>query len=318
MAFLDGLFGNRSSLLEAEIKDEKKEEDDEVDYTKLNDDDKDPSPDDEPAPDPEENEDDFTSMVGDAEPDAEGDTPEDTGDETEPVEGDEEPEDFTGMVGDAEPDAEGDTPEDTGDETEDFTSMVGDAEPDAEGGTPEDTGDGTEPAEGDDNPKSDEGTSYNKLKAIEDELFADLTQDQILIKNNELKKQFIDLYEVIGSCLIRIKNTDKTEDTAKILKFINEKLLEVRDLVDYNITTAFDTRTYIENSAILQEFIKTLNDISSMIDALNKKPKEDKKSDKDKISPKETKKSEEIIDSILKNDIEKAPVKEMAYFNEYF
>ena len=222
------------------------------------------------------------------------------------------------MVGDAEPDAEGDTPEDTGDETEDFTSMVGDAEPDAEGGTPEDTGDGTEPAEGDDNPKSDEGTSYNKLKAIEDELFADLTQDQILIKNNELKKQFIDLYEVIGSCLIRIKNTDKTEDTAKILKFINEKLLEVRDLVDYNITTAFDTRTYIENSAILQEFIKTLNDISSMIDALNKKPKEDKKSDKDKISPKETKKSEEIIDSVLKNDIEKAPVKEMAYFNEYF
>ena len=318
MAFLDGLFGNRSSLLEAEIKDEKKEEDDEVDYTKLNDDDKDPSPDDEPAPDPEENEDDFTSMVGDAEPDAEGDTPEDTGGETEPVEGDEEPEDFTGMVGDAEPDAEGDTPEDTGDETEDFTSMVGDAEPDAEGGTPEDTGDGTEPAEGGDNPKSDENTSYNKLKAIEDELFADLTQDQILIKNNELKKQFIDLYEVIGSCLIRIKNTDKTEDTAKILKFINEKLLEVRDLVDYNITTAFDTRTYIENSAILQEFIKTLNDISSMIDALNKKPKEDKKSDKDKISPKETKKSEEIVDSILKNDIEKTPVKEMAYFNEYF
>jgi hypothetical protein len=194
--------------------------------------------------------------------------------------------------------------------------MVGDAEPDAEGDTPEDTGDGT--VEGDDNPKSDENTSYNKLKAIEDELFADLTQDQILIKNNELKKQFIDLYEVIGSCLIRIKNTDKTEDTAKILKFINEKLLEVRDLVDYNITTAFDTRTYIENSAILQEFIKTLNDISSMIDVLNKKPKEDKKSDKDKISPKETKKSEEIIDSILKNDIEKAPVKEMAYFNEYF
>ena len=281
MAFLDGLFGNRSSLLEAEIKDEKKEEDDEVDYTKLNDDDKDPSPDDEPDPDPEENEDDFTSMVGDAEPDAEGDTP-----------------------------------EDTGDETEDFTSMVGDAEPDAEGDTPEDTGDGT--VEGDDNPKSDEDTSYNKLKAIEDELFADLTQDQILIKNNELKKQFIDLYEVIGSCLIRIKNTDKTEDTAKILKFINEKLLEVRDLVDYNITTAFDTRTYIENSAILQEFIKTLNDISSMIDVLNKNPKEDKKSDKDKISPKETKKSEEIIDSILKNDIEKAPVKEMAYFNEYF
>ena len=283
MAFLDGLFGNRSSLLEAEIKDEKKEEDDEVDYTKLNDDDKDPSPDDEPAPDPEENEDDFTSMVGDAEPDAEGDTP-----------------------------------EDTGDETEDFTSMVGDAEPDAEGDTPEDTGDETEPAEGGDNPKSDEGTSYNRLKAIEDELFANLTQNQILIKNNELKKQFIDLYEVIGSCLIRIKNTDKTEDTAKILKFINEKLLEVRDLVDYNITTAFDTRTYIENSTILQEFIKTLNDISSMIDALNKKPKEDKKSDKDTISPKETKKSEEIIDSILKNDIEKAPVKEMAYFNEYF
>ena len=59
-------------------------------------------------------------------------------------------------------------------------------------------------------------------------------------------------------------------------------------------------------------------EIINNIDTLNKKPKEDKKSDKDKISPKETKKSEEIIDSILKNDIEKAPVKEMAYFNEYF
>jgi hypothetical protein len=53
-----------------------------------------------------------------------------------------------------------------------------------------------------------------------------------------------------------------------ILKFITEKLLELREMIDYNITTAYSTRTYIENNIIYQQCIATLNAIADIIDGI--------------------------------------------------
>lgn len=117
------------------------------------------------------------------------------------------------------------------------------------------------------NESSDSDSEYD-ISKIEDELFSELTPEQIAIKNYELKNNFVELYSIIGSTLVRINDISKTNDNINILKFITEKLLELREMIDYNITTAYQTRTYIENNIIYQQCIATLNTIAEIIEQI--------------------------------------------------
>ena len=130
-------------------------------------------------------------------------------------------------------------------------------------------------AEGEENPDGEAGEgedsdvekddAIEKIKQIEEELFSNLTDEQMAIKNAELKGQFVTLYSTIGSTLVRINDIPKSEENVNVLKFITDKLLELRDMIDYNITKAYKTRTYIENSVLYQQCIATLNAISDII-----------------------------------------------------
>lgn len=159
--------------------------------------------------------------------------------------------------------------EDDGDQN--FMDDGGEGGDSAEGGgddsgseeAPEDSGD---QQEGEEQP---EGKDYD-INKIEDELFSSLTPEQIAIKNHELKDQFIELYSIIGSTLVRINDISKSNENINVLKFITEKLLELREMIDFNITTAYQTRTYIENNIIYQQCIATLNAIADIIDNIPK------------------------------------------------
>lgn len=158
----------------------------------------------------------------------------------------------------------------------------------------DDSGDGEENTdsseEGSDNNSEEseangEEENYD-INKIEDELFSSLTPEQIAIKNHELKNQFIEMYSIIGSTLVRINDISKSNDNINILKFVTEKLLELREMIDYNITTAYSTRTYIENNIIYQQCIATLNAIASIIENIPgvngevQKSQEEEKEDK--------------------------------------
>ena len=128
---------------------------------------------------------------------------------------------------------------------------------------------GEESTDTDDNNEGEESDDYD-INKIENELFSSLTPEQIAIKNYELKNQFIELYSIIGSTLVRINDISKSNENVNVLKFITEKLLELREMIDFNITTAYQTRTYIENNIIYQQCIATLNAIAEIIDNIPK------------------------------------------------
>ena len=169
-------------------------------------------------------------------------------------------------AGDTTPPADDTTTDDTDDvgagESDNFMDDSGDGEggDTGEEGS-EETTDDTSGEEGSENGEED----YD-LNKIEDELFSSLTPEQIAIKNHELKNQFIEVYSIIGSTLVRINDIPKSNDNINILKFVTEKLLELREMIDYNITIAYSTRTYIENNIIYQQCIATLNAIADIID----------------------------------------------------
>lgn len=175
------------------------------------------------------------------------------------------------------------TPEETTDDSEDDGDqnfMDDGGEGNTGEGSRDDTSEGdegeeeTSDSEGENSEESSEEESSDENKydinKIENELFSSLTPEQIAIKNHELKNQFIELYSIIGSTLVRINDISKTNDNINVLKFITEKLLELREMIDFNITTAYQTRTYIENNIIYQQCIATLNAIAEIIDNIPK------------------------------------------------
>ena len=210
---------------------------------------------------------------------------EDTGEDTTPPADDTADEDDgdqnfmdDGGGDDTTTDAPEETTDDSGDDDGDQNFMDdGGGEDTGEGGGDDASGgDGgeetTDDSEGENSEESEEGSDENgyDINKIEEELFSSLTPEQIAIKNHELKNQFIELYSIIGSTLVRINDISKTNENINVLKFITEKLLELREMIDFNITTAYQTRTYIENNIIYQQCIATLNAIAEIIDNIPK------------------------------------------------
>lgn len=164
--------------------------------------------------------------------------------------------------------------DDTGDDTssdggdENFMDDGGDDSGDDEG-SDDSSEEGSDDSSEEEN-SDEEGQENYDINKIEEELFSSLTPEQIAIKNHELKNQFIELYSIIGSTLVRINDISKTNENINVLKFITEKLLELREMIDFNITTAYQTRTYIENNIIYQQCIAILNAIGDIIDNIPK------------------------------------------------
>ena len=164
-------------------------------------------------------------------------------------------------------------PEDTSGETNDGEDTGGDELPSMDDDTSGDEGedsnsDNQENEESSYGEETEEENPIEKIKKIEEELFSNLSDDQMAIKNAELKGQFMTLYSTIGATLVRINDIPKSEDNIDILKFITDKLLELREMIDFNITKAYKTRSYIENTIIYQQCIATLNAISEIISNL--------------------------------------------------
>ena len=215
-----------------------------------------------------------------------------TPDESSPDTGDDDTSDEDGnenFMDDDSSDDEGDS-EQSSEEGSDSDDESGDENfmdsGDDEGDGGEESGEeSSSEEEGSDDENNEDNQEYD-INKIEDELFSSLTPEQIAIKNHELKNQFIELYSIIGSTLVRINDVSKTNENINVLKFITEKLLELREMVDFNVTTAYQTRTYIENNIIYQQCIATLNAIADIIDNIPKLNDDNNKVDNEETEDK--------------------------------
>ena len=191
---------------------------------------------------------------------------------------DDDDEDYTAGADDG-----GSDTSDNNDDDEDYTAGADDGGTGGEEG--DDSEEGSSDEEGETGEEGGEDNSFEDLKKIEAELFSSLTPEQIAIKNSELKQRFIDIYETINNTLIRINDVSKSDNNIETLKFVTTKLIELRDMVHFNITTAYQTRTYIENSIIYQQCLSTVNAISDIINTIEvpEEQEEEKENNNDGI-----------------------------------
>ena len=148
------------------------------------------------------------------------------------------------------------------DYTDDFDSSSSD-----EGGD-EDTGDSSSDDDNTDDSNADDG-EVDKLKQLEDELFSNLTPEQISIKNIELKKNYIELYDTINRTINRVNKIPKSDTTINVIAFITEKLIELKDMVNFNITKNYKSKTYIENYTDYEQSLAILSTLNKILSEIN-------------------------------------------------
>lgn len=111
----------------------------------------------------------------------------------------------------------------------------------------------------------DEEGEEESLDSYEKDVFRDLSPEQMIIKNKELKAQFKSLNNIIFDSLEKLNNISHTSYDNTILDFVVRKLVELKDISrDYTVD-AFNTKSYIENQVQLQKMVATFNRIVNLL-----------------------------------------------------
>lgn len=174
------------------------------------------------------------------------------------------------------PPADDSTPEgaeppvgDTGDEgamegggDDDIDYTEGSDDPGMEGENPE--GGGEAP------PEDGEGqVTADDARGMEQELFQDLTPDQIDLKHKELKGKFLDLYNATSNIVDRVNEIPMSDNTVASITFIAKKLAELRKMVADYMNDVYSTKSYMENAINYNRFLAALSGINKILDEIN-------------------------------------------------
>ena len=140
-------------------------------------------------------------------------------------------------------------------------------DPDSEGGEGDGTDDGIDSSDPD---SSDSENQMSGLKAIENELFENLTDKQKQIKIKELKNNYVELFNRCDG-IIDIINSRKPSDetTVQIFEYINNVILDLQNTVHDYLEHAFATKSYLENDAQFKSYLNILNTINNILKELN-------------------------------------------------
>ena len=126
------------------------------------------------------------------------------------------------------------------------------------------------PEEGEDGEEGYEDDDYGEeeeesLDSYEKDVFRDLSPEQMIIKNKELKSQFKSLNNIIFDSLEKLNNISHTSYDNTILDFVVRKLVELKNISrDYTVEV-FNTKSYIENQIQLQKMVATFNRIVNLL-----------------------------------------------------
>lgn len=163
-----------------------------------------------------------------------------------------------------------------GGEDEDF-SIDGMDDDSGEGG--EDSGEGSDDTS--DTSDSGSGDVTNELVEKEKELFSNLTEEQMKIKTNELKKSFVTLSNTIEGTSERLSSIPGNGPDNKIIKFLISKLDYLSNMVNDYMVDTFASKTYIENTIYYQTCLAQLNTIKKVLEEMaTKAEKEANQKDK--------------------------------------
>lgn len=151
---------------------------------------------------------------------------------------------------------------------EDYTQDGGDdagGDPDAEG-DPEAGGEDAGGEAGGDGSEE----QADDARGLEQEIFANLTPPQLALKHQELKSNFLKIYDSTASIIDRINEIPSDERFTTSISYVNKQLSTFRDTLTDYINDVYSTKSYMENQVNYYKFLNVLHSINQILDEINK------------------------------------------------
>lgn len=199
------------------------------------------------------------------------DTPDTQSNDTSGESGEEDnfdlPDDDTG--GQAQDANGGDT---TGDQSTDDDMSGGDDDNFDMDDSTADSGDGTADDMSGDNAGDMSGGEDpdQDLKDAENDIFNGLSDQDKVIKINELKDLYQDLYNRIITLYDKVNDIPKDDELIKVYNFVIDNLSDLKQFVYDYLTNTFDNKTYLENMVNYKKYLSTLNVINGILEEIRK------------------------------------------------
>lgn len=108
------------------------------------------------------------------------------------------------------------------------------------------------------------------LKDAENDIFNGLSDQDKVIKINELKDLYQDLYNRIITLYNKVNDIPKDDELIKVYNFIIDNLSDLKQFVYDYLTNTFDNKTYLENMVNYKKYISTLNVINGILEEIRK------------------------------------------------
>lgn len=133
-------------------------------------------------------------------------------------------------------------------------------------------GDGAPPADNGAPPPDDGGTAaVDDLKQQEEELYNELTPEQLDIKHKELKTQYLNMYDAVIAIIDRIGDINVAEQNIGTVEYVSNTLASLKDMLTDYVNDVYRTKSYIENSINYNRFLAILNGINKILEEMNSK-----------------------------------------------
>ena len=135
-------------------------------------------------------------------------------------------------------------------------------------------GSGEQPPEEGGGEQPPEEAPVDELKAQEEEMYSNLTPEQLDVKHKELKTRFLDMYDMTTEIVDRIGDAAVTEENIGVIEYVSKNLNNLRTMLSDYVSSIYSTKSYIENSINYNRFLAVLNGINKMLEQISKKEEE--------------------------------------------
>lgn len=123
-------------------------------------------------------------------------------------------------------------------------------------------------------PSPEEEAPVDELKTQEEEMYSNLTPEQLDVKHKELKTRFLDMYDMTTELVDRIGDVVVTEENIGVIEYVSKNLNNLRTMLSDYVSSIYSTKSYIENSINYNRFLAVLNGINKMLEQIPEKEEE--------------------------------------------
>ena len=130
----------------------------------------------------------------------------------------------------------------------------------------------------DDDVQSQEGSEVGEdaeeapvddIKRQEEEMYSNMSPEQLDIMHRELKSRFIDIYNICTNTIERLSAVHVSEDNVSTLEYISRTLSTTKDMIVDYIDNIYKSKSYIENNVNYNKYLVIINAVNKMLESID-------------------------------------------------